>query len=101
MAVWYLLCAASHGMAVTSTLTPGFAASNSLTSSGSFSPSAPCAHTVMVPVAGPCAMPSRGLWRRGRIPLSLLRPQALSATTAASRPAVTMAFLRNIDVPFR
>ena len=100
MAVWYFWCAASHGMAVTSTLTPGFAASNSLTSSGSFSPSAPCAHTVMVPVAGPCAMPAADSGVAADS-FSLLRPQALSATTAASRPAVTMAFLRNIDVPFR
>ena len=61
IAVVNLSCAASHGMAVTCTLTPGLAASNSLVSSGSFSPSAPMAHTVMVPVAAPEAHGLAGL----------------------------------------
>src|SRR5687767_10365997 len=57
IAVWYLLCAASHGIAVTLTFTPGFAASNCLSRPGSACPSAPCAHNVIVPVAGPLASP--------------------------------------------
>ena len=55
IAVVNLSCAASHGIAVTLTFTPGLAASNSLARSGSFSPSAPIAQTVRVPVAGPAA----------------------------------------------
>ena len=53
IAVVNLSCAASHGIAVTFTFTPGLAASNSLASAGRFSPSAPIAQTVMVPVALP------------------------------------------------
>ena len=53
IAVVNLSCAASHGIAVTFTLTPGLAASNSLASLGRFSPSAPMAQTVMLPLAAP------------------------------------------------
>ena len=53
MAVVNLSCAASHGIAVTFTLAPGLALSNCLASVGSLSPSAPIAHTVMVPLALP------------------------------------------------
>ena len=87
MAVWYLLCAASQGMAVTSTVTPGLAASNSLSNAGRFSPSAPCAHIVSVPVAGPSEIDAAGADDSVADPVSLLRPQALSTSTAASRPA--------------
>ena len=88
MAVVNLSCAASHGIAVTLTLTPGLALSKSLASSGSLSPSAPIAQTVMVPVA----LPLLTSWRRsGRRPppLSALRPQAVRVRAAAvmqSRP---------------
>jgi len=51
MAVVNLSCAASQGIPVTCTVTPGFAVSNSLARAGSFSPSAPMAHTVIVPLA--------------------------------------------------
>src|SRR5665647_1234401 len=53
MAVANLSWAASQGTAVTSTLTPGLAASKSLVSLGRLSPSAPMAQTEMVPVALP------------------------------------------------
>ena len=56
IAVWYLLCAASHGSAVTLIFTPGFAASNAFANAGIASPSPPCAHMVIVPVAGPDAI---------------------------------------------
>ena len=48
-----LLWAASIAIGVTLTLTPGFSFSKSLASSGSFSPSTPGAHTVIVPLALP------------------------------------------------
>ena len=73
-------------MGVTSTVTPGFAASNSFSNSGSFSPSAPCAHMVRFPVAGPDEIVAAGAVVSAAEPVSVLRPQALTVRTAAIRP---------------
>src|SRR4051812_46070060 len=68
-----LSCAASTGTAVTLTLVPGLAASNSLVILPSNSPSLPQAQTLMVPVALP-----------DEIGLSLDPPPPQAATTSAS-----------------
>ena len=95
IAVVNLSCAASQGMAVTSTLAPGLAASNSFASAGRFSPSAPMAQTVMVPVAAPLAPPRRSHRRAlGGIP----RPQADMVSAAAATPATVMVEVRLIGL---
>src|SRR6476661_5284468 len=73
MAVVNLSCAASHGIAVMFTLAPGLALSNCLASVGSLSPSAPIAHTVMVPLALPLLTSLAWSVEAGA---SVLRPQA-------------------------
>src|SRR6476661_9034024 len=93
MAVVNLSCAASHGIAVTLTLAPGLAASKSLARAGSFSPSAPMAHTVMVPVALPALM-SLAVAVSAAAPLS--RPQAVSVRAAAARVATATTGVRLI-----
>ena len=95
IAVVNLSCAASHGIAVTCTLTPGFAASNSLVSLGRFSPSAPMAHMVMVPLAAPelTALPVSAV----PLPASS-RPQADTVRAKAVTPARVMAELRLIGL---
>src|SRR5215218_572585 len=99
IAVVNLSWAASHGIAVTWILTPGLAASKSFVSLGRFSPSAPMAQTVMVPVALPvltaapvCPAPLPPL------PLSALRPQAVTVRAAAVMHATVMAVVRLIGV---
>ncbi|MCY1234244.1 hypothetical protein D9M72_468200 [compost metagenome] len=98
MAVWYLLSAASQGMAVTLTLTPGFSASKSLRSAGRASPSLPWAHRVMVPDAWPEAM---GLADDAADEPAVSLPQPV-ISSAAARPmaAAFVAFGRIIIVPF-
>src|SRR3954447_1644238 len=95
MAVVNLSWAASQGMAVTWTLTPGLAASNSLTRSGSFSPSAPMAQTLIVPVAAPelTALPVAAA-----PPPASSRPQADTVRARAVTPARVMAEVRLIGL---
>ena len=95
MAVVNLSCAASHGMAVTCTLTPGFAASNSLASVGRFWPSAPMAQTVIVPLAAPelTALPVAAA-----PPPASSRPQADTVRAKAVTPARVMAEVRLIGL---
>src|SRR3954467_14408400 len=92
-----LLCAASHGMPVTWTLTPGLAASKSFVSLGRLSPSAPIAQTVMVPVALP-VLTAAPVWPAALPPLSALRPQAVTGRAAAVMHATVMAVVRLIGV---
>src|ERR1700712_4228663 len=101
MAVWYLLCAASQGIAVTLTVTPGFAASNCLAKAGRPSPSSAWAQMFSVPVAGPVAMVLAALAADSPVLLAVsLRPQAVSTSAAAnSTAAAGLALIRNIDVP--
>ena len=58
MALAILSCAASHGIAVTSTVASGFASSNAAAKSPRTSPSVPMAQTSMVPEALPSSMAS-------------------------------------------
>src|SRR6476661_4087603 len=95
MAVVNLSCAASHGIAVTLTLAPGLAASKSLARAGSFSPSAPMAQTVIVPVALPELM-SLPVSAAALPPLS--RPHAVSVRAAAVMVATAIAEVRLIGV---
>ena len=66
-----LLCAASHGIAVTLTVASGLASSKSAANSWSTSPSVPMAQTSMLPVAlpsaigPPCSWPAS--WRSCRV----------------------------------
>src|SRR6478672_6106946 len=92
-----LSCAASHGMAVTWTLTPGLAASKSFVSLGRLSPSAPIAQTVIVPVALPL-LTAAPVWPALVPPLSALRPQAVTVRAAAVMHATVMAVVRLIGV---
>src|SRR6476661_9841928 len=96
MAVVNLSCAASQGMAVTSTLTPGLAVSKSLVSLDRLSPSAPMAQTVIVPVALPL-LTAAPVWPAAP-PLSAPRPQALTVRAAAVMHATVMAVVRLIGV---
>src|SRR5690349_15463819 len=95
MAVVNLSCAASHGIAVTFTLAPGLALSNSLASVGSLSPSAPIAQTVMVPLALPL-LTSLAWSFEAAAPV--LRPQADRARAAVASVATVIAGLRLIVV---
>src|SRR6478672_2022529 len=97
IAVVNLSCAASHGIAVTWTLTPGLAASKSFVSLGRLSPSAPMAQTVMVPVALP-VLTAAPVWPALVPPLSALRPQAVTVRAAAVMHATVMAVVRLIGV---
>jgi len=93
MAVWILLCAASHGIGVTSIFTSGFAFSNSATRSGRASPSAPIAQTEIVPVAGPS---SSVVTSSAPPAVSSVRPHPLNsidaAATAATPPRILVPF---------
>src|SRR3954470_3952488 len=97
MAAVNLSCAASHGMPVTWTLTPGLAASKSFVSLDRLSPSAPIAQTVMVPVALP-VLTAAPVWPAALPPLSALRPQAVTVRAAAVMHATVMAVERLIGV---
>src|SRR4051794_14391809 len=95
IAVVNLSWAASQGIAVTCTLTPGLADSNSLTSSGRFWPSAPMAQTLMVPVAAPelTALP---VWA-APLPASW-RPQADTVRANRATLATVVAVVRLIGL---
>src|SRR3954467_9412770 len=95
MAVVNLSWAESHGIAVMLTLAPGLALSNCLASAGSFSPSAPIAHTVIVPVALPLLTSLAGVLEAAA-PVS--RPQADRARAAVASVATVIAGLRLIVV---
>src|SRR5919199_6290276 len=95
IAVLNLSCAASQGIAVTLTVPPGLAAWNFLARSGSFSPSAPMAHTVRVPVAAPDAML---LVVPPLVDCPLLRPHAGSAAAVGATRAAERKVLRRIRI---
>src|SRR3954451_22681861 len=95
MAVVNLSWAESHGIAVMLTLAPGLALSNFLASAGSFSPSAPIAHTVIVPLALP-PLTSLAWSPEAAAPVS--RPQADRASAAVVSVATVIAELRLIVV---
>src|SRR4051794_14675444 len=97
MAAVNLSCAASQGMPVIWTLTPGLAASKSFVSLDRLSPSAPIAQTVMVPVALP-VLTAAPVWPAALPPLSALRPQAVTVRAAAVMHATVMAVVRLIGV---
>src|SRR6476661_3766741 len=97
MAVVNLSCAASHGMAVTWTLTPGLAASKSVVSLDRLSPSAPIAQTVIVPLALP-VLTAAPVWPAALPPASALRPQAVMVRAAAVMHATVMAVVRLIGL---
>jgi hypothetical protein len=97
MAVVNLSCAASHGMAVTLTLTPGLADSKSFVSLGRLSPSAPIAQTVISPVALPVST-AAPVWPAAPPLSSEPRPQAVTVRAAAVMHATVMAVVRLIGL---
>ena len=78
--------ALSQGTGVTSTVASGFCSWKPLSSSGSFSPSAPIAQTVSEPVAAPSAIGSAGA-ALSPPEVSSGRPQAASRPSAAAAPS--------------
>src|SRR4051812_43797228 len=96
MAVVNLSCAPAQGTAVTLTVVPGLAVSNCFARAGSFSPSAPIAQTVTVPLAGPAPTDAAEV-PEPALPL-VPRPHAVAVSAAAAQQAMVTAMVRLIDV---